>query len=89
MAAKSFTTANQNVGEYIRKCPELDGNYFANTIRDPPQPIRRQYSLVIKPVISSIRLIMFSASVITRGVITMSNTEGFVTTKANNKQSYK
>ena len=29
-AAMSFATGNQNVAEYIRKCLELDGNYFAS-----------------------------------------------------------
>ena len=26
----SFAIANQNVAEYIRKCPELVGNYFSS-----------------------------------------------------------
>ena len=36
----SFATANQNVAEYIRKCPELDGNYFASL------PVRLKYKQI-------------------------------------------
>ena len=36
----SFAIANQNVAEYIRKCPELDGNYFASL------PVRLKYKQI-------------------------------------------
>ena len=39
--AMSFATANQNVAEYIRKCPELDGNYFTSL------PVRLKYTQML------------------------------------------